>query len=1032
MPEPITPKRIPLTESPIPSPPRAQRRALRLALTVGLVAATVGALGVYAARRALARDAVTSWLRAQGVESQITFQAFDPGGFTGALTVGPTQDPDLTAEAIEIRYDLLGFWTGDRFGARVTSVRLVRPKLKARWHGGRLSLGALDPLVETLRKRPADANSALPDIQLVDGRLRLDTDQGRLMAQADALTAGGRLQRLDLVFAPATLSTPDATLATGPAEMHLVTHGAQIAVALAARINQGQMRAPDGPGRIGPLDLRLSGQLPYPDLKGHRADGDLLLTLDGHAATASWGATMVQDLTQTLSFKGRVTGWGDGLGVTGAVTSATGAATARLGGTRLEAPSLTVQATEVAWTAKAGAQGQLRLTAAARRLDQGDLVLAKLGADLTGPARIEAGRLSLALSGPAATRGAWTGLGPARSGDSPGDAGLKRALASFALNAPAVTLSAGPQGLSLDLPRALTLRTDTGGTGQLNRLGSPLYAQGGGGFHLALAGGGLPQADLAISRYSLAGGAFAGQARLDAKGSLGPVVDAHVAASGTVRIADGALAITADRCADLAAGRLELGANDLSAISGQLCPTRGPLFQLGGGSWRAQGTTKALAAEVPFLQVAIRAASGPLDLASRHGDLALDADIQRASLADTAPDRRFNPLLAKGQARLAKAHWTGAFALSDASGRPLAQAALTHDGGAGAGGVTFDTGLLAFTPGGLQPAALSPKASMIGDPAQGAARFQGRIDWTSAGSTSGGTLDVGGLDFMSPAGAVSGLKGRIVFTSLAPLAAAPGQSLTADTVAALTPLTGAQVTFGLDHDAVQVSAAGFGLSGGQVRVEPFEIPFAGGTWRAAVTVKEVELADLVEASPFADRMDLKAKVSGRIPFAMTPQGVRIEGGELHAVSPGRISIRREALTGVQGAGGAPAVDPKAPVAAPAAAAAVTAVANADPYSDFVYQAMENLSFEALTAEVASRPGGRLGVIFHIKGEHDPPKRAEIKLTAREVLTRKILRTLPLPSGTKVDLTLDTSVNLDQLLGDLADYQRLRGSRPVQP
>ncbi len=81
---------------------------------------------------------------------------------------------------------------------------------------------------------------------------------------------------------------------------------------------------------------------------------------------------------------------------------------------------------------------------------------------------------------------------------------------------------------------------------------------------------------------------------------------------------------------------------------------------------------------------------------------------------------------------------------------------------------------------------------------------------------------------------------------------------------------------------------------------------------------------------------------------------------------------------------------------------------------------------------ASRPEGRLGVIFHIKGEHSPPTPQAIRLTLREILTRRFQRQLPLPSGTKVDLTLDTSVNLDQLLSDLADYQRLRGSRPVQP
>ena len=42
------------------------------------------------------------------------------------------------------------------------------------------------------------------------------------------------------------------------------------------------------------------------------------------------------------------------------------------------------------------------------------------------------------------------------------------------------------------------------------------------------------------------------------------------------------------------------------------------------------------------------------------------------------------------------------------------------------------------------------------------------------------------------------------------------------------------------------------------------------------------------------------------------------------------------------------------------------------------------------------------------------------------------RKLPLPSGTGVNLTLDTTLNLDDLLADYADFRRLHGSGAVQP
>jgi hypothetical protein len=139
---------------------------------------------------------------------------------------------------------------------------------------------------------------------------------------------------------------------------------------------------------------------------------------------------------------------------------------------------------------------------------------------------------------------------------------------------------------------------------------------------------------------------------------------------------------------------------------------------------------------------------------------------------------------------------------------------------------------------------------------------------------------------------------------------------------------------------------------------------------------------------------------------------------LKADQPGRLAIQRTALTGVTASGEAPppgAADPNA------------------AFTDFAYQAMEHLAFDALSATIASRPDGRLGVLFVIKGRHDPPTRQEIRLTPADIILRRFMgKPLPLPSGTGVNLTLDTSLNLDDLIGDWSDWRRTRGSGPVQP
>jgi hypothetical protein len=397
--------------------------------------------------------------------------------------------------------------------------------------------------------------------------------------------------------------------------------------------------------------------------------------------------------------------------------------------------------------------------------------------------------------------------------------------------------------------------------------------------------------------------------------------------------------------------------------------------------------------------------------------------IETARLEDTARPLRFRPLTTRGRATLAGDVWNAEFTLADPAGHDLAHAQLTQQAVGDEGRMTFDTGELAFAADGLQPANLSPLMAAIGSPAQGQARLTGEFAWRGAASTSHGRLVVRDLDFESPAGRVSGLSGEVALTSLEPPTAAPGQRLTAERVDAVVPLTEVKVDLALSEKAVTVSGGSAALGGGLLRVDSMEIPLDPKAATKGVLVFEgVQVKELVENSPFADRMALTAKVSGRVPFESGPAGIRVSGGELHAIEPGTLSIKREALTGVSANG-----------AVSTAGAAPAPVATTDTFSDFAYQAMENLAFERLATEIDSKPGGRLGVMFYIKGEHRPPKYQELRVSYADLITKAYMkRSLPLPSGVKVDLALDTSLNLDQLLGDFDEYQRLKGSGAVQP
>jgi hypothetical protein len=125
--------------------------------------------------------------------------------------------------------------------------------------------------------------------------------------------------------------------------------------------------------------------------------------------------------------------------------------------------------------------------------------------------------------------------------------------------------------------------------------------------------------------------------------------------------------------------------------------------------------------------------------------------------------------------------------------------------------------------------------------------------------------------------------------------------------------------------------------------------------------------------------------------------LRFANGHIAAEGPGRLSVQREAVSASVGTSGNMAAQPAA-------------------VQDFAYQALENLAFDQLTGDVNSLPEGRLGILLHVKGVHDPAEAMETRVGVSELLQgRAFDKPLPLPKGTPIDLTLDTSLNLDELL-----------------
>ena len=89
--------------------------------------------------------------------------------------------------------------------------------------------------------------------------------------------------------------------------------------------------------------------------------------------------------------------------------------------------------------------------------------------------------------------------------------------------------------------------------------------------------------------------------------------------------------------------------------------------------------------------------------------------------------------------------------------------------------------------------------------------------------------------------------------------------------------------------------------------------------------------------------------------------------------------------------------------------------------DLAYQALETLAFDQLTAEINSVAAGRLQILFHIKGKSAPGKPQQAEIAVADVLDGSALsKPIALPDGTPIDLTLDTSLNFDELLKSYAE------------
>ena len=563
---------------------------------------------------------------------------------------------------------------------------------------------------------------------------------------------------------------------------------------------------------------------------------------------------------------------------------------------------------------------------------------------------------------------------------------LGRNLARLELDGSAhVTAKAGIINVTTDAPIIMH-----GADKAVLKIIAPSYANGafGGPLTLSLAGGGMP--GLMLTANDIQTDKPAADLSLNAHFDFYTLHGAALAARGRATFDNGTFAFAAKDCAPASMTRFAAG--DLARdIKGNICAAR---ITANADGWRFDASARDVAMALPIGTARLADGAGTLSFSGKGADFGGAVHVTGGKVSDAAPTTRFNPLTGGGNIKLASGAWTGVIAMADEKGHALGDVSFRHDMAKAAGGATINAPKITFTSDGLQPVMLSPLLAVLSH-AEGNAAFSGELTWSTTGATSHGALDVGGLDFLSPMGKAHTTQSHIVLRSLLPPITETGQHLSIARIDWTIPFSALALDFSASPLAFRIDALKSGFAEGQLTLGALSVDLTGtGRTQGQAVMKSIALAPLIAASNLSSKVKLEGKVTGTIPFTLGPEGFRIVNGKLAADGPGRLSIDRS-LWGE--------------------AIAINAV------QDLAYQALETLAFDQLTAEINSVAAGRLQILFHIKGKSAPGKPQQAEIAVADVLDGSALsKPIALPDGTPIDLTLDTSLNFDELLKSYAE------------
>lgn len=957
--------------------PRFRRRAVFL---TGVGAIALGLASLWIARRPIAEKVVGDWLAGRGVAARIHIDELTTTSLIAHGSLGPSGRPELTVGRLAVDYTLDG-------GFKASRLSLSDVVLRAAWNGQKLQFGHLQRVIDEVTA-PSQPNGPAPDIQLRRARVILSTTLGEANLFGDGDFRKGRLDQF-------SATTGALRLARGG--QYLMSPGASLSVKRTAGVLAAQIDAPVSEVDLGAVKARrghlaLTARAAYPDTAG--LHGAARLSFDLQAAEASVGEARFADLAIRGSGQGQAVADAKGIDFDGGADLLLSAGNLSAAKRSAHGVAAQVALTSVRFDMSGGViqwRGRVRGEGHVHEASGPEGSASEVRLTALGQAADGAGLLTGSLAG-----GFKSGL--LAKGAPPAFA--QTLGQNWRLQDAGWRLGFGPKAFDLTLTRPAVLTGDGGEHVTLDAgAQARLSAAGASADHVALSlgGGQSPAGSLTLESLKLAGTEAHAVAAVDFSG-LGAFGPGHLKGRFGVDLGSERLRVSLLDCLDIAYGSAEI-----LSWGGRVCALPGRIML----DARNRAWDLALRVESGEIDdhhaVKVDALAGDLVLAGDHdGPREGQLSLKTLSVIETDGARNFAPLTASGGATLKDhADVAGDFAIATRSGEALGHILVTDNLKTSIGEARIDTGEVLFGEKILQPADIWPGLNAIRR-AHGHMRFAGSFNWTAKTLDSQGYLSSNDLGFLSPAGDVIDVAGAIRFTSLFPPKTEPNQSLAIRRIDGVTTFGEFTATFDVDDDALSVHFAGANMAGGHIRLEPTTVKLvSGAVLKSAVVLDHVDLGQLIEKSSLGEKMKAEAVINGRLPFEFGSHGLKFDKGEIAAVGPGRVEVSREALESAVS---------DARAAGPMSTNAV---------EDFAYQAVGNLAFDDMKADVESTPDDRLRLLFVMHGRFDPKKPQVLAVPVRGLVNGTAFdKPLPLPSGTQINLTLDTYLNFGELMRSL--------------